>query len=265
MWVKKTPVVSLAPQTATATSETLRLRKWSGAVKQQAITESLLFTQIYASMATRMSSLGHRGLNIMYILTRMSLVFSKYNSDQRLWIYFHPTSPMVGLLSQFPPFRNFSHFFLFRATRGNFSMGGVNSENLEKEAIFHAWIRKILKIFACIYLNLVLHWVICCSYMYLSFNHTLEVMKNATYIENVFSMIQLLSFSNKGYFISYIAKIQMRFAHFFFVDNPLKRCVFKPGYDHGIVLDIGILIFMLTIGGNFSLDIPICPPLPTPW
>ena len=208
MWVKKRPVVSLAPKTATTTSETLRFRKWSGAVKQQAITESLLLTQIYASMAIRMSSLGHRGLKIMYILTSMSHVFSKYNSDQRLWIYFHPTSPTSPVPLFFP-------FFLFRGTRGNFSMGGVNSENLEKEAIFHARIRKILKIFACIYLNLVFHWVICCLYMYLSFNHTFEVMKNATYIENVFSMIQLLSFSKKGYFISYIAKIQMRFAHFF--------------------------------------------------
>ena len=65
-------------------------------------------------------------------------------------------------------------------------MGDVNSRNQEKGAIFQTWVFEILKtgkvlhvfMSICLFQMFELY-----AYMCLSFNHTLEVMKNTMHID----------------------------------------------------------------------------------
>ena len=83
--------------------------------------------------------------------------------------------------------------------------------------------------------------------MYLSFNHNLEVMKNTTYLENVFSLMQwhIFSLSQIGYFSLYHEKIAfclkrgvflgLEIGWFFFSYEIREKGVFfKHGHERGI-------------------------------
>ena len=89
------------------------------------------------------------------------------------------------------------------------------------------------------------------AWMYLSFNHSLEVMKNTAYIKNVFSLMQLhiFSISQKGYCslcyerVAFCLKrgvlLGLKISDFgwkrgVFVQFPRKGMFLKLGYERGI-------------------------------
>ena len=97
--------------------------------------------------------------------------------------------------------------FLISRKRGHFS--GMSPQNVEKRYDF-AWISFQL-VFQFVKAGPkhrtsphVLHGY---AYIYLSFKHTLDVMRNMTPIEkNVLSLTQLLAFSQKGYLLNLISR-----------------------------------------------------------
>ena len=83
-------------------------------------------------------------------------------------------------------------------------MGGVNSRNQEKGVILQARVCEILKR---VKFGMYLLPFVCSAclnsytYMYLSFNYNLEVMKNTTYIEKCLefdAVTYILTFTKKG-------------------------------------------------------------------
>ena len=74
---------------------------------------------------------------------------------------------------------------------------------INKKGSFFRHPRNLKRVKFCMYIFLFVSSACfkCFAYMYLIFNHKLEVTKNTAYIENLLSLIQLFSLHKKEYFI----------------------------------------------------------------